>query len=702
MTNGKNLLGQESSPYLLQHKNNPVWWHPWGEEAFARAESEDKPIFLSIGYSTCYWCHVMESDSFEQQSVADVLNEHFVCIKVDREELPDVDQIYMDVVVGIHGHGGWPMSVFLTSDRKPFWGGTFFYRDTFIAILRGVAEKWQKNNDNDNGRASVLAASSELMRYLESKHASRQYTLGTNAVTKEVLKFGVEQLLMRFDTQHGGFGGAPKFPAAQQLLFLMRAQAIQGDAATLSASNLTLSCMARGGIFDHVGGGFHRYAVDAEWLIPHFEKMLYDNALLVPVYLEAYQLTGTELYKAVAERTLDYMLRDMRDSAGGFYSAEDAGEVDKEGEFYAWKPEQIQALLGEELGARCCNLFGITEQGNFEHASSVLTISDPARWSESRDPAILKALEMLYAARLERKRPHRDTKVLTGWNGLAITALARGYQLLGDRRYLDGALEAATFICEHLWSKETLLRRFCVDSYGAGNAAIAAVLEDYAYLIEGFLALFQASSDELWLERAVRLQDEQDKRLWSAQHGAYISSAAEGLIVKVCEWSDGATPAPNGISLSNLTILAELTGESRFAARGERLERGVPQEVTTYPAQFCSTLRACMLRATGASVCVVISNEGGEEPPQEVRALWAHYLPFTALIWGQASPVDHQVSPVGQVRQSSAKLFAGRGAINGKPTFYLCKNESCLEPMVAVSAVVDVCSLAKISNGMVL
>ncbi len=670
MTEPRNLLAAEKSPYLLQHRDNPVWWHPWGAEAFERARREDKPVFLSIGYSTCYWCHVMEHDSFEQQAVADVLNKHFVSIKVDREEFPDVDQIYMDVVVGIHGHGGWPMSVFLTPERKPFWGGTFFYRDTFIQILGGIAHTWQTE------RHKAVSSSDELMRYLESRQERPQDRSGAGVVSPEVLRLAEEQLLGRLDSAAGGFGGAPKFPPSQQLMFLMRTYASHGGAAALEALRITLSGMARGGLFDQVGGGFHRYSVDAAWAIPHFEKMLYDNGLLAQVYLEAFQLTGEALYGEVARKTLRYLTTEMVDDSGGFHSAEDAGEVEREGEFYAWTPAQVrEALADEQSAARLCVLLGISEEGNFERSTSVPHLISDQAWRESCEPAMQAALERLRLAREKRARPHRDTKVLSGWNGLAIAACAKGFQVLGDGELLAAAERAAQLIFDRLWSPETgLQRRFC-----AGSAGISAVLEDYAYLIEGLIALFAASGQGTWLERAALLQDEQDRRLWSAKHRAYRASASEGLIVEVCEWSDGATPSPNGTSLSNLTNLAELTGESRFAARAAELESGIPAEATAYPAQFCSTLRAVMLRRAPASVCVAVEPSGSPGPSSEVRALWKAFLPFTVAPWGVEG-------------ERNQGLFAGRSAIGKKVAFYVCRGQSCEQPTVESQRAVDVCS----------
>jgi uncharacterized protein YyaL (SSP411 family) len=422
--------------------------------------------------------------------------------------------------------------------------------------------------------------------------------------------------------------------------------------------------MARGGIFDQVGGGFHRYSVDAEWLIPHFEKMLYDNALLAQVYLEGAQLMGNPLYRMVAARTLEYMVREMRDPCGAFQSAEDAGEVEREGEFYAWRPEELQSVLGEELSARVADLFGVTEEGNFERKSSVLHIESEARWGEVQQPAVEGALAALYQARrAARVAPHRDTKVLTGWNGLAITACAKGAQVLGEARFLEAAREAATWVCGHMLTKAGLKRRAC-----AGNVGIDAVLEDYAYLIEGLLALFAAGGEKQWLTYAMQLQDEQDRRLWSAENRAYRTSASEGLIVNVCEWSDGATPSPNGISLSNLIWLSELSGEARYAQRGEEMIRGVPKDIVSSPAHFCSTVRGLMLRSAPPSTVVVVSPPKRErEGGNEWGRLAELYLPFTSIVWKPRST-------------EALSLFQGRESRNGADTFYICMGHRCSEP----------------------
>ncbi len=658
-----NLLRTQTSPYLLQHSENPVWWHPWGDAAFKRAKAEDKPVFLSIGYSTCYWCHVMEKDSFENQEVADLLNRHFVSIKVDREELPDVDQIYMEVVMGIHGHGGWPMSVFLTPEREPFWGGTFFYKDAFVNILNGMADVWQ------NDRAKVLTSSGELTRFL---HAKRPIPAKQN-LDVNILGLGMQQLFKRFDREWGGFGGAPKFPPTQPLRFLMAAHMCRPNAAALEATTTTLSAMARGGLFDQIGGGFHRYSVDAEWRIPHFEKMLYDNALLAPVYLEAYTISHNEMYRVVADRTLAYIVDEMSSPEGGFYSAEDAGDVGVEGEYYSWLPSEITEVLSPEIAERFSSLYGVTAVGNFEHGRTVLTIADDEKWKETESAEIRSARATLRAKREERRRPHRDEKILTGWNGLAITALCKGYQVLHESRYRDAALKAARFIEERLAS-QGLKRRYC-----AGDAGIAAVLEDYAYLIEGYLALGEATGDGYWFERAAQLQDEQDSRLWNPERSAYISSASEGLIVKLCEWIDGATPSPNGVSLANLYVLAAVTGEPRFAARASELELGVPTESFGLPMVYMSTMRAVAMRLAGVATCSVVEKGSRDVPPKFAFQLWSKPMPFAVVLWAKNGA-------------KVPKMLESKAPLGDNPTIVVCRGSTCFEPTLDVEDAGRLCS----------
>jgi len=667
----RNALGTQSSPYLRQHKDNPVWWQPWGDEAFTRAKAENKPVFLSIGYSTCYWCHVMERDSFEDREVADLLNENFVCVKVDREEHPDVDQIYMEVVIGIHGHGGWPMSLFLTPDREPFWGGTFFYRDTFIGILKGMAESWKSD------RAKVASSSGELVRFLQARMKTGCHV----PIDVNVFGLALEQLFKRYDRAHGGFGGAPKFPSTQPLEFLLRAHAYRQNAAALEVVNRTLTRMACGGIFDHVGGGFHRYSVDGEWRIPHFEKMLYDNALLASLYLDGYTVTGNSLYRSVGEQTLDYMMREMRAPEGGFFSAQDAGDVGKEGEFYSWTQDEISRSVAPEVCEEICRLYGVSAAGNFEHGRSVLMVaSDEDRIICERGD-IRAARAALLSARDARKRPHTDEKILAGWNGLSISALCRGFQVLRRRDLLDHALAAADFIERELVLDGRLHRRYC-----GGSRGIPAMLEDYAYVIRGYLHLFEATGDAAWLDRASALQREQDKYLWSGERRAYLTSAAAGLIVRLCDWVDGATPSPNSIALLNVLVMAELSGDPYFGLRARALEEGIPSEAASIPMLYMTAVQGALLRMVGCASCCVVSAKNTSVPPEEVAQLWSKFLPFARLVWKAEG-------------RRGAEIMDLKAPCGEKSAIYVCRSGTCGEPTVDVEVALSLCSAPSLANG---
>ena len=513
-----NQLDKEKSPYLLQHKNNPVCWYAWGEEAFELARKENKPIFLSIGYSTCYWCHVMEKDSFEIQEVADILNKHFISIKVDREERPDVDQIYMDAVVGLTGRGGWPMTVFLTPKLEPFWGGTFFYRDKFIEILNKLNEAWTTD------QKSVLTSATELTAAL----TKRVLPKGESKLSEAAFKKALDGFGKEYDQQYAGFGPAPKFPPSSQISLLLRMNKRSANKRALEMATETLESMARGGMYDHLGGGFHRYSTDKKWLVPHFEKMLYDNALLTVVYLEAFQLTGNKLFSSVARETLDYVLREMTSPEGGFYSAQDAGEVDKEGEFYVWKESELNMLLTSEEALEVKKVYAVSNAGNFEHGTNIFYFPKPTKWEEKYSTSISSAHKKLLTARDKRVHPHKDDKVLTAWNGMMIKAFSDGYRVLKDERYYAAAKKSAEFVKAKLFNEKGLFRR-----YRDGDARFAAYLDDYAYLIQGLIELYQCKFDEKWLVWAKELQDQLDKKLWDKEGSAYnYTEAKEALFNK--------------------------------------------------------------------------------------------------------------------------------------------------------------------------
>ncbi len=601
-----NRLARERSPYLLQHANNPVDWFAWGDEAFARARAEDKPIFLSVGYSTCHWCHVMEHESFENDAVAAVLNEHYVSVKVDREERPDVDRVYMTFVQGTTGSGGWPMSVWLTPDLRPFYGGTYFPpesrwgRPGFVDILQEISRVWQTDRNK-------LQRSAESMT--EQLRGAAAAPARGSVPSADALRATVAQFRSSFDARHGGFGSAPKFPRPSELLFLLREHARTGSAEAREMVLGTLRAMALGGMRDHIGGGFHRYSVDAAWRVPHFEKMLYDQAQLVLAYLEGAQASGDPFFLDVAEDTLRYVMREMTGEGGGFLSAEDADSIPPEqadgaggpgahkaeGAFYLWRAEEIGDLLGADA-AIVTRRFGVEPGGNAPVdpqqefvGKNLLYVarSVPELSAEfSRTPqAIHDVLDgtrvTMYSKRLARPRPHLDDKVLTSWNGLMIAAFARAARVLraqgGDgaeraTTYLDAATRAATFLKSVMWNPETgtLLRRF-----RDGHAAIDGYAEDYAYLIFGLLELFQSDSRASWLEWAVALQRRQDALFWDEEGGGWFSTTGRdpSVLLRMKDDYDGAEPAASSVSVMNLLVLSHLHDEPRVG-RSDRADAG--------------------------------------------------------------------------------------------------------------------------------
>jgi uncharacterized protein YyaL (SSP411 family) len=689
-----NRLSRERSPYLLQHANNPVDWYPWGDEAFEKARTENKPIFLSIGYSTCHWCHVMEHESFENDEVAAVLNAEFVSIKVDREERPDVDRVYMSFVQSTTGSGGWPMSVMLTPELKPFFGGTYFPpaskwgRPGFLDLLGEISRVWKHD------RARVDFASAELFDRLKAVTGSDGRTAAESTVAPpDALAEAVEQYQQAFDRRNGGFGDAPKFPRPSELLFLLREHARTGTQPPLYMVGESLRAMALGGMRDHVGGGFHRYSVDARWRVPHFEKMLYDQAQLVLAYLEAAQATGDAMFAAVAEDTIAYVLRDMRDPGGGFYSAEDAdsapmgGGPKREGAFYVFSEAEIDALLGDEaVVAR--RRFGIEPNGNapddphgeftgqnvlYTAASVEEIVTATGRSADNVVSTLGRARQVLFAARTKRPRPHLDDKVLTSWNGMMIAALARAARVLPDRpqagEWLNAARAAARFIQQHLWRIDgTVLRR-----WRQGDAAIEGYAEDYACLIWGLLELFQADGDPAWLAWARELQSQQDARFWDAEGGGWFSTTGRdrSVLLRLKEDYDGAEPSAGSVSVLNLLTLAHLVDDAgarekaektlgRYGERAGKAARVIPMMLAGL-----STFHA------GASQVVIV---GEADAARSMKAeLSRHYLPFAVTI--PVRPGAHQ-EEIGR----ALPFIGAMRAHDGAATAFVCRDFACREP----------------------
>ncbi len=557
-----NRLAGETSPYLLQHATNPVDWYPWSAEALARAKLENRPIFLSIGYSACHWCHVMERESFENPDIAALMNEHFVNIKVDREERPDLDQIYMSAVMAMTGHGGWPMSVFLTPDLKPFFGGTYFPPTDsrgmagFPRILLGVHRAWQERQDE------ILESAAEMTEQLQ---ALGRVPKGTGNFDQAILDRSARALTLSFDPLHGGFGHAPKFPHPMDLRVLLRHHAQTGDSHSLHVVRHTLDKMARGGIYDHLGGGFARYSTDDRWLVPHFEKMLYDNALLASTYLEAYQATRDADFARVARETMDYVLARMTDALGGFYSTEDADSEGVEGKYYVWSPAQVTEVLGAERAKTFCYVYDITDTGNWE-GENILnlphTINQAARLL-TRDEAELRrelaaSRAELLAVRDRRVPPAKDTKVLVSWNGLMIAALAEGGRVIPDERYLEAARRASRFILDRMRRDDGRL----LHTYKEGQAKLDAYLDDYANLIDGLTRLYEATGEPPWIESALDLAEVMIGEFADLEQGGFFftGNRHEALIARQKDVHDNATPSGNGMAATCLIRLGALTG----------------------------------------------------------------------------------------------------------------------------------------------
>ncbi len=644
-----NRLAREKSPYLLQHQDNPVAWYAWGEEAFAAARDHDKPIFLSIGYSTCHWCHVMAHDSFEDDVVAQYLNQHFICIKLDREERPDIDQIYMDAVVAFTGHGGWPLSAFLTPDLKPFFGGTFFWKAQFVELLQAIQTAWIADRNRLQTQGNYVA---------ETLQRQGAHDTATAGLTAEILRAAMEPFRQRFDPRYGGFGSAPKFPPSMSVQLLLRLHQRFGDAEALRMATTTLDRMARGGIYDHLGGGFARYATDAQWLVPHFEKMLYDNALLSFTYLEAYQVTRDPMYASVARETLEYMLRRMTDPAGGFYSAEDADSEGEEGKFYVWTYEALQRALSPEELARMVSVYGVTPHGNFEHHTNILHLADSQAWSMKTDPILQQAQRTLFALREQRVHPHVDDKVLTAWNGLMIRAMAKAYQVLGDPRYLRAAQHAATFLHTTMMREDRVLRR-----YRDGEAAIDGFLEDYAYLIAGLLTLYQSDFDLRWLQWAEALQHTQDALLWDgAQPGYFYAPAASDVVVRNKELHDGALPSANAVAAENLLRLFALTTNDGYRTRAHALLPMLAEAARRAPSACAYSLSAIDY-ALAPSLSVVVAGDLADPVAHAVRAHCYHtFLPHLTFVMGAPN---------------TAPLLRDRPIENHRATIYICVGNTC-------------------------
>jgi uncharacterized protein YyaL (SSP411 family)/aryl-alcohol dehydrogenase-like predicted oxidoreductase len=667
-----NRLIHETSPYLLQHAYNPVDWHPWGREALALARERDRPILLSVGYSACHWCHVMERESFEDNAIAALMNEHFVCIKVDREERPDLDEIYMQATLALnHGQGGWPMTVFLTPEQEPIFAGTYFPptdrwgRPGFASVLRRISDLWRKDPVGLRREAASLTE-----RLKQSIKPAAPLPVG-----QAELDEAVAQYAEAFDARHGGFGSAPKFPPATGLSFLMQRSARTQDAHALRMVRKTLDAMAAGGLYDQIGGGFARYSTDDTWLVPHFEKMLYDNALLARTYVEAYQLTGTSDYRRIATETLDYILRDMTDPSGGFYSATDADSEGVEGKFFVWTPEQIRAALPSPEDSRLfCAYYDITDEGNWEHVSipHVPRPSPDAAAAlgvtvEELHTTLERTKPLVYETRRKRVPPGLDDKILTAWNGMMLGAMAEGGRAFGETRYVQGAQRAADFLLQTMIRPDGGLYRTC----RAGKAHLQACLEDYAYLAEGLIDLYEAGADERYLREAVRLAERIVADFSDRDHGGFFTTAHdhETLIVRSREGPDGATPSGNAAAAAVLARLSFHCDRDDFRQAAVDAIRVYGAQIARYPRAFAKSLMVVDLLLHGPTEAALVGQAGEPVYERLARSLHSRYLPQRIMAHG--NPAD----------RSSHPLLQGKTMVEGRPALYLCRHYSCRAPI---------------------
>jgi uncharacterized protein YyaL (SSP411 family) len=688
-----NRLIREKSPYLLQHAHNPVDWFAWGEEAFTKARAENKPIFLSIGYSTCHWCHVMERESFENPRIAQILNRHYVSVKVDREERPDVDRVYMAFVQSTTGSGGWPMSVFLTPDLKPFHGGTYYPPDDrygragFGTLLERVAEFWQNNPDK------IINQGAQFTEALRS-HLQEAQALGSGPLNLEWLDAGYRQIAESFDSDEGGFSPAPKFPRPSIFNFLLRYGYREGKAGAFEMAEFTLRKMARGGMYDHLGGGFHRYSVDGRWHVPHFEKMLYDQAQLAVAYTEIFQLTGDRAFEKVIRETLDYVLRDLRAPEGGFYSAEDADSLPDaqaaektEGAFYVWTQEEIDKLLSSEEARVFRRMYGVERNGNVSPGSdphgelagrNVLFLqSDPeivAKLTGKSEEEVLRligsAKQKLKAAREKRPRPHLDDKIITAWNGLMISGFARAFQVLEEPSYLQAAQKAAAFLRQNLYGRQ-LLR-----SYRAGAGATYGFAEDHAFLIQASLDLYESDFDVQWLRWAGELQVQMDALFADATNGGYFSTekGASDILFRLKEDHDGAEPSANSVAALNLARLARVLNKNEFQHSAARIIGAFHTTLDRMGIALPQMLAALDAAVTEPVQLVVAGQLGESSIAELLRVIRKRYLPNKIVLLADGKEGQKWLEQhIETIRQMTP--------VDGKPAVYLCRDFTCELPV---------------------
>jgi uncharacterized protein YyaL (SSP411 family) len=688
-----NRLIQEKSPYLLQHAHNPVDWYAWGSEAFEKAQSEGKPIFLSVGYSTCHWCHVMERESFENEQIAELLNSEYVAIKVDREERPDVDRVYMNFVQATTGSGGWPMSVWLTPERQPFFGGTYFPPEDrwghpgFESVLREIATAWRTSHDQ------IVESAGDAVLQLR-QHVTIDSTAPLPDAT--ILDSGFYIFRRTFDSQMGGFGGAPKFPRPSVFHFLLRYYARTGNREALDMTLLTLHEMAKGGMRDQIGGGFHRYSVDGRWFVPHFEKMLYDQAQLAIAYLEAFQITGEPQYAAVARDVLNYVLRDMTDPEGGFYSAEDADSaidpaephIKGEGAFYIWSAEEIRENVPGSAADWFCHRYGVAENGNvvddphgefagrnilYQAATVEETAEQFGRPVEEVRAGLEQAEAALAAARSQRARPHLDDKILASWNGLMISACALAGALLDEPRYAQAARRAADFVAGKLLDPLTgILQR----SYRQGPSGIPGFLDDYAFVVQAMLDLYEAQFELRDLEQAVGLAERLIEQFEDREHGGFFSSAEgdDSLVVRIKDDYDGAEPAGNSVAVLTLLRLAAITGRAHFRKAAERTLAVFSPRLSAAPVALPSMLAACEFLLGEPRQIVFVGEAAAPDTRALLAVLRARFVPNRVVLLVDSAEARRKL-------EEWSPAIAGMQPLEGRAAVYVCRNYTCQLPV---------------------
>lgn len=672
----KNHLANETSPYLLQHATNPVDWYPWGEEAFEKAKKEDKPVFLSIGYSACHWCHVMEEESFKNEEIAKILNDFFICIKVDREEYPDVDAIYMESVRLQTGSGGWPMSVFLTTEKKPFFGGTYFPpadsggRPGFKNVLLKISEAWK------NQKPEIIKGADTITKaIIESTQLPKMEAI---AITEKHFEGAFEMLKANFDSTNGGFSRAPKFPSASTVQFLIRQSFFSGNEEALAMAEKTLLGMAKGGLYDQIGGGFHRYSVDNKWQVPHFEKMLYDNAQLVSAYCDAYLYTKNEFYGRVAKETLNYVIKKMQSPEGGYYASEDADSEGEEGRYYLWEKAEIDKALSVEEAALCNEFYQIKSKGNFvssekyhQNKNILHTSKTYEEFAKEKNidtkfitDKFIIIHKKLIEIREKRVRPNLDTKVIAAWNGLMIAGMAKGYQAFQNKEYKESAINAGNFILDKL-KKEILFK-----TYRNKIAKIPGDLNDYSMVISGFLSLYEITFDEKWVVEAKDLQTILDRDFTCPEGGYFLASVdKKDLIARQKPYSDDAIPSGNNVEAINLQNLYHLTGENIYLEKAKKIITLYSAMLIKYPIANMKMMEAISIENQSNYEIVIVGVKPLESEPM-IKELYQRYIPNRILCFRKDTG-DYKGAIV---------LLKDRPSRNKKSTVYVCKGYVCHMP----------------------